>query len=164
MKPITIDLNDFGPFFRPMIIARAPTNVLVTAQAGGFACLHPECEGFLIPAEFAAEVSSYCDLLCRVQDYPYHAETTEEMIHKRQKAVEIIDKRQKAAEIIDKDLQALQLGPPIKGLRFDYDNIEELTEAWIPIEFKFCFKKHLHLTETHEYQPMTGILVTSNCD
>jgi len=105
------DVYELVGFNSTALIVRAKTGMDFDAQAGGIACEHPGCEGFVIALpEYATEVDD-CPLGC------WGARPG--------KQVEL-------ADLIDSHFVA---NPHPFGFTVDRERIDELMEGWWPVKF-----------------------------
>lgn len=93
------------------LIVKAATNVLYTNQTGGFTCLHPEVEGFLVPlrTRFGLREMDALESACSGCDDGIDPETANEL---------------------DSVLARMDL----KGIRVDRAKLAESWESWIHVE------------------------------
>jgi hypothetical protein len=106
-QPIKVVLHDFPDLG---LIVKAATNVRYTNQTGGFACFHPEVEGFLVPlhTRFGRRELGALQSACSGYDDGIDTE---------------------AADELDAVLARLDL----KGVHVDRTKLAESWESWIHV-------------------------------
>lgn len=106
--PLKVVLHDFPDLG---LIVKAATNVIYTNQTGGFACWHPEVEGFLVPLRAnlgMRELDALRSLCGSDFDDGIDSETADEL-----------------------ESMLARLG--FKGIRVDRSKLAESWESWIHV-------------------------------
>ena len=157
-KKVVIEVQSLSDCYTPLIISHK-TGVWYTDQVGGYACYHPEEEGFLIyvSSSYADKIDS-CKLLCLA---PIGIEFEDEDISERKAIADEINKLLLSAPNGYKD-----------NMRIDYERLDWMTEGWIPVLYKmhlYHWDKYDILTsegpkDAQELAWVKGILCTGNCD
>lgn len=105
------DVYELVGFNATALIVRAPTGMVFSAQTGGIACYHPECEGFVIALpEYATDVDD-CTLGCWGCQSEKHVEL---------------------ADLID--AYFIEHPHPFRFM-IDRNRVGELMEGWWPVKF-----------------------------
>jgi hypothetical protein len=105
--PLKVVLHDFPDLG---LIVKAATNVIYTNQTGGFACWHPEVEGFLVPLRTHLGLRELDALrsLCGDRDDGIDSETADQV-------------------------ESILASLGFKGIRVDKSKLAESWESWIHV-------------------------------
>lgn len=138
MDKIILEVDNIFPRFDRNLIICHPTGVFYTQQVGHHRCEHPEVEGFVLSLHGNIE-----DL--EINDCGWMDETDEKM--------------EMGEKINSKllNLKTFSIFSSVRGisLEIDFDRIQELMEAWWPVNVWGVLGKK---------DPSNGYVVGSNCD
>lgn len=146
MKNTILWIDDIIPEGYTALILSHPTGIEYEVQAGGMACRHPSCEGFVINLGLYLQGFDDCAYICWVC------------------GIECGDIEQANKDLITQKEVADQINEELKTwshyeIRFDYDRLQETMEGWWPVTVKGTLN-------TFEKQKgfWKGYIHTKNCD
>ena len=141
-----------------VVYVGAPTGILCTAQSGGKFCLHPEIEGFPIYLYSSNNRKEFDSALKFLDDCKWGCWGGENLDDiERAKYGAAIDIFLRDEINFNKDIYSIHPG---MYLRFDWERINELMEAWWPVCMQFKRDKD----DDGDYNVFKGYVHLGNCD
>lgn len=150
---ITISLNCSEPS-REYLIIEAKTGVKYSNQTGGYACNHPEVEGFLLPINLTLDCAEQGLLLnCYYMNADDESTTyTKEQLEEVKIFIDILNQSLYDSYLID------------SKFKIDESRLNIMEEAWIPlISDKFKINDGSFITGKIK-KPVRAILTWENSD
>lgn len=143
-----IDVRDVIPDHLTALVVSHPTGVWYEVQAGGMACMHPECEGFVVSlGEFMMDFND-CKGLCGILGIE---ETDPDMVRQS------LHRQMEIGQKIDKALREYTA----VSIRFDFERVNELMEGWWPVLVTGNLNSIMVEKESRDW---IGYIHTNNCD